>query len=1553
MSPKPPARGNGPIDVHIRPNQPSDVNTPRPDIPPRVDFGSPTSRPDGNPARPGRPTGDADLDAIEPEPVVIVRETMTTVDPPTPVNRPLEHYWLNTTTALPDIDTDGFRIHKGRRYVDVPDGRIVLVGTDPDTGLYRARLPSELTASGPVLLRDNDSGLWHKLEDFEPITFPLTDTRLEAFRTELDFSSAEPGSDGLHRFDGKLYVVIESHVYQVLHDPDASTPLAAVMRIVRSEDPVASDSANLYVATRPGRSEPIVFDAVQGWVGTAVAGAGGMIRNDGGHSARPGPLDRLSLLFNRLRSPESRARKLFPDHTDDQIGDFIESLGVDVRGGLTRRETEYKTLKAELKAWIRQSSTASTAGTANGWAQQTANNIKRSWRQPTGDVLWLELGNGTLPALKADFSHVRRLNLESVTWSGSANTFLSGFSGLEHLTVNRSTLDTLPAAIAKMRDLKTLDLSSNRIALNEQTAAKLSALGTVQNLDLSGNPLGETPDFSGMSELKTLNLSNAQLEQWPTGLQNQTRLKLLDLRNNRLIEVPAAILNPSVDQFEAIARINSITLFEGNSFPANYWKKLEVYWRRVAADHPELNTNALPGAFRLDSEMPEVASVQRVYPNKNAQEAREFFIGMGDEAEARLARRVQELDLLETQLDTYIANSQPDSSTVNTPAKIQARRVARIIKGCWRQDSGEMLRLPSINGPLPALAVDFSHVKSLNLNAVTWSAASDTFLSNFPNLEHLSITQSGIEKLPGEIGAMDKLNNLNLSMNRIALDEQSAATLSAMSHLTAINLSDNPTLTLPPDFSTMSGLEYLLLRNTGINQWATGLQDKTALKVFDLRDNRLNEVPQAFLDPAPEQLLTIAQINRATALDGNNFPSDYWRKFDDYWRRLNRVHPELLSSYHHVIFDSDNSQAQRYRRLFPGKDIKACREYLWSLEGDTAATKLNSLEQEFSVLRSQLDAWVFSGGGNRGGYVRANQLAVNVQTRPDRVTASDRILSCWRRETPQKLAYDRTPIGLELDLSGLRLPSLPDIDVDFSHVGSLKLSNMDLSTSPEGFLTRFRHVRWLDLSRNQLRELPPALGEMNGLTRLFLQKNQISLTADTARVLSERTTLRALWLHENPRLGIAPDFSRIIDLRSVDLANTGIDTFPSGLADQPLLDTVNLSNNRITQIPDSVIAPPDDRLVHTVRVNNVTNITDNPLSAATHTRLTQYNDRLIAAETPLTGWRNLVDTARGHAPVVIRTPTDDPMARWTTGLSADQVSARRIQWQTLRAQQRSGGLFNTLERLLDVPSGHHDLQRRVWKLIDSITENNPESERLRKEVFDRAGEAACCDRAAFTFTNLEILTMAHDARIQARDHAQGPQLSALSKALFRLHEVDKIASADIAQREARIIESRGPQGAEALPAPHVPEEVEIRLFYRHGLKDRLQLPGQPERMGFAQLAKVSKARLDAAYEKVIALDNSPEEFQALVSREFWQEFITNKYQKKLEKERQPFQDRQAALDDAYKAKTLSFDDYDTQSKELQAPLAIQEAELIETLTRQELAKYSARDAGEEVASESE
>ena len=75
----------------------------------------------------------------------------------------LRDYWIPSDTALPDPDKRGFRIVKGRHYVDLVDGHVVQVALDSRSGFYRARLASERDASGPWLVRDHD--LWKPLED--------------------------------------------------------------------------------------------------------------------------------------------------------------------------------------------------------------------------------------------------------------------------------------------------------------------------------------------------------------------------------------------------------------------------------------------------------------------------------------------------------------------------------------------------------------------------------------------------------------------------------------------------------------------------------------------------------------------------------------------------------------------------------------------------------------------------------------------------------------------------------------------------------------------------------------------------------------------------------------------------------------------------------------------------------------------------------------------------------------------------------------------------------------------------------------------------------------------------------------------------------------------------------------------------------------------------------------------------------------------------------------------------------------------------------------------
>ncbi len=967
--------------------------------------------------------------------------------------------------------------------------------------------------------------------------------------------------------------------------------------------------------------------------------------------------------------------------------------------------------------------------------------------------------------------------------------------------------------------------------------------------------------------------------------------------------------------------------------------------RTVLLEHPLRKPTVAPGLGLLGGaggfrqmvtsafRSPE-ARVRKLYPAMDEAEVSAFIQSLGEHVQAQLALRETELRTLKKDLQVWVAANTTATGRINRTPDI-----ATHILGHWRRTlKGPLrLRLEGSVVELPALSADFSHVQKLELFGARWSASADAFLARFPKLQGLSIGTCRLTELPGAIAQLHELTALDLSANHLKLTPQSAEVLGSLGNLEVLRLGDNP-LTLAPDFSGMPRLSSVSLNNAQLTQWPTGLEGHPALKLVDLSYNRITEVPPRYLNPAAEQVEPIARLNGVTLITGNRFPQAYWRQLDNYWRRLNQTHPDLVKNARADAFTNANPQLEKVRRMYPNKPIHEAREWVWSL-GEGADAQLARLEREFNTLEQQLDAWSFSGGGERQRYVRMHQRQVNAVARNDRYKARDRILACWRRETPQMRAFDGQPIGLELDLSDLKLPSLPDLDADFGHVGSLKLSNMELSASPEGFLTRYPHLRWLDLSNNQLRALPQALGEMHGLTRLYLNNNQIVLTAETAQLLSQRVTLRLLGLHDNA-IGIPPDFSLVTDIRSLNLRNTGIDTWPAGIAEQPNLTQIDVSHNRIATLAPSLIAPPDELLAQTARVTHVTNIAQNPLTDQTLQQVRAYGRRLEQAQ--LSSANNpdgLVSSALNiRAAVAPVAGAQEQFVRWAQGLSQEQVSARSAQWQALYNEEGARPFFDMLNRLEPAGAGHEDLQGRVWEVIDSISENTPESDAQRKEIFDLAGEPRCCDRAAYAFSRLEVRTLMYRARTLALDGSQGAQLSSLSKGLFRLHEVEKFAAADIQRSEAIV---NDPSVSQDTKAPHIArlrEELEIRLAYRYGLKDRLQLPGQPKTVRFTNLGGVSDEMLDAAYNAVIALDNSPQEFQALLSRDFWQDYVAQKYRSQFERQSKPYQQELASLHDKVVAGELSASVYERKAADLQARLAIKESELIMQLSREEVAQ---------------
>lgn len=635
----------------------------------------------------------------------------------------------------------------------------------------------------------------------------------------------------------------------------------------------------------------------------------------------------------------------------------------------------------------------------------------------------------------------------------------------------------------------------------------------------------------------------------------------------------------------------------------------------------------------------------------------------------------------------------------------------------------------------------------------------------------------------------------------------------------------------------------------------------------------------------------------------------------------------------------DSRVDRRIMKLYPTMSSAQLDEFVSAARqaGSTALHEVQRLEAEFTELQQQLQAWA------RTRSHRTNESGERVRVSgADKAQAGERILQAWQRRS-RPTSLDNVVEGFELNLTDLRLGELPTLTATFEHVTLLDISSMGLRATPEAFMAGFKSLKVLNMSNNHFSELPRALSQMNNLQvlrmsnnrlvlsasevsrlarlsklgNLRLDRNRLQLTAADFEQLSglrqlkslnladNRITLtpegrdhlavirrlRALNLAENP-LGLAPDVGAMRELRQLSLQHTRITEWPRGLFNLRHLRAVNLTENRITRVPTEVTTTQN------VLVNEVTDISGNPLDAASRERVQRYVD-----EHGLMGL-NL-----------------DSLPAQVEDIKAGATVAQQAQWQALSEQPGSTELISLLRRMAetrDFRDMPREVRRRVWAVVDTLCRY----EDVRLEVFEVAQNPDHCgDRVQVQFSLVELKVLVKQAEINATRGGKTGALLKLAKGLFRLDELDKVL--------AKVID------------PQAPESVETALYYRTRLASRLELPGQPTAMDHAQVAKVSAAQLDAVAKKVEQLESGALMKDSIMQREFWQTAMQQKYPQRFIQMRLPTDLQLEALIDeqevseAESAKRLRGEPYE-------AGLILSDSDYMQRLETLEQAREKAR-----------
>ncbi|MGY2041630.1 NEL-type E3 ubiquitin ligase domain-containing protein [Pseudomonas pergaminensis] len=1223
----------------------------------------------------------------------------------------------------------------------------------------------------------------------------------------------------------------------------------------------------------------------------------------------------------------ARVRDVYPNIDDVQALQFIRSRRLDgesdqqIFHALENRRREFEGLNTVLDSWVAGAASQSRGGLFGYGRREFADRIIACWRgglyRGLKPVYTLDLvGADTLPAWAADFSHVRGLRVYGTQLAD--DTLLPRFSALESLNITAGTqsmavlADQLPA----LNRITKLSLSTQvgHFDYSPPLIQALEGMTQLEGLHLSGSL--PALDYSALTALRQVSL-DGNLSEWPTSLLALDKLESVNLWGANISSLPDA-------------------LFSGHE---RLWRGLSLNWRA-------LDPQAFMKAFEylhqhpahLVDEEQMVGEYCRGRLEKLIPRAREFPTDAlsafqneglsGRELLAKIEAMEQEYHDWNAPLVQWEGVTGPSIDGERMPAYHRAELADRL-RVCWRnaQRAKYMPREPVTErharisftvteetldlsthgapGDLPALnEVVFTQIRRLKLASAKLTATQlNGFLSQFPHLRELDLSGNRLTELPQALGELAQLSDLDLSGNELTITASTQARLNRLSALQRLSLAGNRVRNL--QVTSLTELTSLDLARTQIKVWPEGVLSLPRLGFLDLSYSAVTSIPDAVWVGHEALLagtkLRGCRLSRSALASAQEFAvrngpgTPLGTMFVDPFGIERRVlaagrtggdpqffpvevaeHPDLLLPMPGAEPELPLTSAERLQRLDPQLDTTQAVQRIdtWLAQEVSAVdidAALRQWQAQHATMTRDLNAWIDRPAiRNRDGWANAT----------DRRRAADRLLFCWR-ETLRNVPAAQPVAESSVDLSELNLGDLPTLEVTFSHVGALDLSRTRLTSAPDAFLRAFPRLNRLMLNGNRLGALPEPVTHLTDLTHLGINNNALHAHEPLQRELRTLTRLQVLDLGEN-RLDTF-DVTGLDRLQSLDLRANQLTTWPIGVLEAPALTHLNLSANSFVNIPPSAFEAQHAALMAG------TDLSDNSLVAEDLISLRDYQGRTGIE----LGWstaeieRSLESfhaSSSDEEDVGIHPGQETPQqrkARWFDGVATD--SEKHEMWDTVMSTDSTGDFGEILAQLRhtrDFTQDRAGLDRRVWDVVGGAYADLELRERLMGIAQASRHRQTCGDGRMLLFNALEVEVYEFNALRDVDPTNKGRALLKLSRGLFRLAQLEAIALERIRLN------------------PGI-DPAEIRLAYRVGLAQRLELPRQPRGMLFEQMSRVQAADLDVAYRKILELEQTPAFCEQLTARPYWKEYLQEKYPDDFATLQQTRQDKASALEDQY------------------------------------------------------
>nr|WP_180204061.1 DUF6543 domain-containing protein [Pseudomonas sp. SbOxS1]NYU03887.1 hypothetical protein [Pseudomonas sp. SbOxS1] len=544
---------------------------------------------------------------------------------------------------------------------------------------------------------------------------------------------------------------------------------------------------------------------------------------------------------------------------------------------------------------------------------------------------------------------------------------------------------------------------------------------------------------------------------------------------------------------------------------------------------------------------------------------------------------------------------------------------------------------------------------------------------------------------------------------------------------------------------------------------------------------------------------------------------------------------------------------ERVRVVRPGWSEAEAQVYLRAGGSEASIEqRASALEAEFNRLNANFQRWLNSPTQS------FRYSSAGIAEWQARNAVYKAVREAWQQTGLRDVDSSGDLQGAVLDLHDLPMgrhwETMPALEGNFDHVTRLDLSNTAFDDGHITFLDHFPRLRSLNINGNSLTRVPNVIGRMRNLTELSLRGNRIVLDPQGIADLAELTELHTLDLVGNP-LREAPEIGRMRMLHTVLLADTGIRTWPSGLFSQPRFRHfyLDIQRNLITDIP----VVPRGSVQAELLARTVVSRDPEFLSASHLQTLRDYIESVG------------LDPDRPYPPRGVRDSLD-----WEEGLSRPEWVTRQKIWNSVEDETGSVPFFNEIRKL--TMSSHYvhdtlyrvDLTAKVWRMLDAMSKNSE----LRLKLFTMASPGtACVDAGAQLFNAMGMEVLIHEAYELANPGLVEIELATLARGKSRLDELTRIAHKTVSERleqgeHFRRVDALG-------QVEGTIDEVEVHMAFMTDLADRLDLPWQFRKMQFRKIAGVDKAMIDAAYRRVLDLEEGELLDELLVDQQFWSTYV--------------------------------------------------------------------------------